>query len=532
MYLFSNLLGGIGVFLLGMTLMANSLKSLAGDALRRILSRFTGGMPSAILSGAGITALVQSSSATTLTTIGFVSAGLLSFPQAVGVIFGSNLGTTSTGWLVSLIGFKLNISLIALPLVGLGVLLNSFSRGKYSHLGTAIAGFGLVFIGIDILREGMAGINIDPEIFPGAGIWHRLILVLIGAVMTFVMQSSSAAVVTTLAALHSGAIVLEQAAALVIGQNVGTTITAALASIGGSVPARRTALSHIMFNLITGIAAFLILPGFISVLPYVSMVTGSTDPAISLAAFHTMFNLFGVIMLVPVVGPFINLVVRLIPEKDIILTRHLDPSVAEIAPIAVEAVRRTLLDITLVVLKTAASLLGQETDYHVLTGQLDKANSALLKTRSFLGTVRSDSSSLTERQRHLSALHAIDHLDRLTKALREFQCIDNIDKSERLNKIFNILLETINDTISGLKNGDTENVLESLKNASITMADFRRAGRSTILYATAKGEISPQASLAEIGAMIWLDRLGYHIWRIVFHLADKGTDDNTIPRDF
>lgn len=166
------LLGGIGLFLLGMTLLTDGLKVLAGDALRRVLARFTGGPTRAMLSGAALTALIQSSSATTLATIGFVSAGLLTFQQAVGLVFGANLGTTSTAWLVSLLGLKLSVSAVALPLVGVGALARLLARDRWAAAGTALSGFGLVFVGIDTLQAGMADLaaQIDPEALPGASL--------------------------------------------------------------------------------------------------------------------------------------------------------------------------------------------------------------------------------------------------------------------------------------------------------------------------------------------------------------------------
>ncbi|MFP5380591.1 MAG: Na/Pi symporter, partial [Vicinamibacteria bacterium] len=179
--------------------------------------------------GAGITALVQSSSATTLATIGFVSAGLLSLPNAIGVVIGANIGTTATGWLVSLLGLKLSIGKIAMPLIGVGALLRLLARERLAQAGLALAGFGVIFVGIDALQAGMAALagRVDPAQFPVAGLAGRLLLVLLGVLMTVIMQSSSAAVATTLTALSGGAITLDQAAALVIGQNVGTTVTAA-----------------------------------------------------------------------------------------------------------------------------------------------------------------------------------------------------------------------------------------------------------------------------------------------------------------
>ena len=191
----SGVIGGIGLFLLGMILMTDGLKSLAGDALRSILIRYTANRYSACAAGAGITAIVQSSSATTVATIGFVSAGLLPFQNAVGVIIGAALGPTSTGWIVSLLGLKLSVGKIMLPFIGFGALARLMTRGKPAQIGTVVAGFGVIFVGIDTLQGGMEGLSqqFDPSSWPQATIAGRALLVLIGIAMTVVMQSSSAA---------------------------------------------------------------------------------------------------------------------------------------------------------------------------------------------------------------------------------------------------------------------------------------------------------------------------------------------------
>ena len=209
--MFAQLLGGIGLFLLGMILMTEGLKALAGGALRDVLTRFTGGRLQAAASGAALTAMVQSSSATTLATIGFVSAGLLPFAPAVGVIVGAAVGTTSTGWLVSVLGLKFSISAIAMPLVGVGALIRLLGRGRAANLGMALAGFGVIFIGIATLQGGLDDLaqRFDLTAVRGETIPGRLLLVAIGFAMTVVMQSSSAAVATSISALHSRAISLE-----------------------------------------------------------------------------------------------------------------------------------------------------------------------------------------------------------------------------------------------------------------------------------------------------------------------------------
>lgn len=209
------LLGGIGLFLMGMVLLTDGLKAVAGDALSAALVRFTGTPTKAFTSGALVTLMVQSSSATTVTLIGFVSAGLLTFPQAIGVVMGASLGTTGTGWVVSVLGLKISLGYYAMPLVGVGALMRLLTRGRGRSLGMALAGFGLIFIGIEALQTGMQGLAavFDLARLPATGWWGHLLTMLIGALMTVVMQSSSAAVATTPTALHADAVNFDQAAA-------------------------------------------------------------------------------------------------------------------------------------------------------------------------------------------------------------------------------------------------------------------------------------------------------------------------------
>ena len=245
--------GGLGLFLLGMIVLTDGLRALTGESLPRALARFTRSPLSGATTGAIATAILQSSSATTVAAVGFVGAGVLTFAQGLGLIFGANLGTTVTGWMVALLGFKLKVGVLVLPLIPLGAILRLFGKGRLSSAGYALAGFGLVFVGISMLQTGMGSLGslITPESFPGDTWTGRLGLIAIGAVMTIVTQSSSAGVATALAALSAGAIAFPQAAALVIGMDVGTTATAALATIGGSVSARRTGLAHVVYNLFT-----------------------------------------------------------------------------------------------------------------------------------------------------------------------------------------------------------------------------------------------------------------------------------------
>ncbi len=521
--LIGEILGGVGLFLLGMILMTDGLKSAAGDAMKTLLGKFTGSPIRGMFSGAALTALVQSSSATTLATIGFVSAGLLTFPTALGVILGINIGTTSTGWIVSLLGLKFKISAIALPLVGVGALMRLLGKGKIGAYGTALAGFGLIFVGIDVLQAGMSELatRIDPASFPQGPFFGRLILIFIGVVMTVVMQSSSAAVATTLTALHSEAITLPQAAALVIGQNVGTTVKAVLASIGGSVAVKRTAAAHIIFNLVTAVAAYALLPLFLMGIPLLFDVTDPGSAATAIALFHTGFNVLGVMIFLPILHPFARYVMKIVPEKSLIprATRFLDPAVAATGSVGVEAARRALVRIErdfVIALDKSVSSPNDEVP------GLSDIQEGLAATREFLSRVAATTKDQSEStwKTHLSVMHALDHLDRLAEAAAETQHARWISKKEELHNRLSTVTRTLRQGLEPLEEMIAEELpVPQFKEISLKTADWRRGKRIQLLEASASGDVMPEDTLAQLEAVRWIDRLAYHSWRALRHLS-------------
>lgn len=509
------ILGGIGLFLIGMVLLTEGLKAAAGDDLRAALVRFTGGPVRSLLAGAGATALVQSSSATTLTTIGFVSAGLLTFPQAVGVIFGANLGTTSTGWLVAGFGLKMSILPAALPMVGAGALLRLLGRGRLAQAGLALAGFGLIFVGIDTLQAGMTALadRVTPTTFPGQTLGGRALLVGLGAAMTVVMQSSSAAVATTLTALSTGAIDLSQGAALVIGQNVGTTVTAALAAIGASVPAKRTALAHVLFNFLTAAAAFLLLPGFVPVVQRLLGDAVASNEALALAAFQTGFNLLGVAMLLPLTNRFARLVTRLVPDRGPQLTRYLDRSVTRVAAVAVETAHRTLRD----VFGAALSLTRAEPTAPAAR-QVAGLEEALGEVRQFLAEVRSEPESADVPARHVSAIHAVDHLEQILalarpSAGRTVAGHDPMLATQRQEAARIVELAT------AWLAGDVPDAAVRTAAAAEQVRHLVRDARARVIEDAAAGRAPASDALHRLDALRWLDAIGHHVHRVLHHLT-------------
>ena len=295
------LAGGLGLFLLAVNMISDGLRQAAGHALREILGQWTRTPARGILSGIFITAIVQSSSAVTVATIGFVNAGLINMYRALGVVYGANIGTTMTGWLVALVGFNIKVETFALPLIGIGMLLRlTGGDSRRVPLGMALAGFGLFFIGIDVLKEAFEGIAaaIDLQKFTLDGIAGVLLYVGIGFLMTVLTQSSSAAIAITLTAATGGVLGLYAAAAMVIGANVGTTSTAMIAVIGATPNAKRVAAAHVIFNVATGVVALLMLPLLFWVVRLTGEWLGLEDiPAVTLALFHTSFNLLGVLLM-------------------------------------------------------------------------------------------------------------------------------------------------------------------------------------------------------------------------------------------
>jgi phosphate:Na+ symporter len=518
----TTIIGGIGLFILGMILMTEGLKTLAGDTLRRVLSRFTGGTISSILSGAGITAMVQSSHATIITTIGFVSAGLITFQQSLGIILGAHLGTTSTGWIVSLLGMKLKLGSMALPVIGLGALFRLIGKERIASGGIVIAGFGLIFLGIDVMQVGMKDLSgqIDLSGFAGTGIVNRLLLVGFGIFMTVIMQASSAAVAATMAALNTGAIDLAQAAALVIGQNIGTTLTAAVAAVGATSSAKRTAVAHILFNLITGIVAFIVLPYFIALVHIAVQTFGIVDDTITLACFHSAFNLLGIFIILPFIGVFSRLLTRIIPERGPYLTRHLDDSLVNVPSVALETVRRTIIDITIASIDIVREMIDSETVSPVMKKRLREVGNALGETRGFLGKIKTQKgASSVFSSRFISIMHAVDHVDQLIIASWEFEKLSAMRNDRRLNHLALTLSENVEPVLIRLEGLKRKESVQKMEGTSLYMKKLREKQREEILARTASGDIDPDTAMKQIEAIRWLDRVTYRVFRALYYLG-------------
>ncbi|AKM29433.1 hypothetical protein AB870_03710 [Pandoraea faecigallinarum] len=340
----SILAGGVGIFLIGMAMMTDGLKLAAGPALARILSGATRTRWQAFASGVLVTAITQSSSVVTIATIGFVNAGLLKLGGALWLMFGSNLGSTMMGWIVAVIGLKLNIDAFALPMIAIGVAMRlSGAASRRGAIGNALAGFGLLFFGISLLQSAfvdMAGMIRLPD---GDGPLDVLLQVIVGFVLTCIVQSSAAAMAITLTAAQNGLLSAQGAAAVVIGANVGTTVTAVIAAVGATPNARRASMAHVAFNVVAAVLALLLLPWMIRAIAIgLSWAGYAVDPAIQLAIFHTTFNVLGVLLMIPLATPLLHWLQRRFRtrEEDEGAPQFLDDNVLQVPQLAVDALRR------------------------------------------------------------------------------------------------------------------------------------------------------------------------------------------------
>ncbi len=334
------LFGAMGMFLYGMNLMSAGLQKAAGDRLRGFLSAMTSNPFKRVMTGVGITALIQSSSATTVMVVSFVNAGLLTLVQAIGVIMGANIGTTITAWMVSLLGFKADISILAVPLMLLGFLFSNSKKNQHKNIGELIVGFSLLFLGLSFMKESVPDLKQTPEVlefvrqWAGHGFWSVLIFLGIGTILTLILQSSSATMAITLIMLSMGWIPFPMACAMVLGENIGTTITANIAASVGNPAAKRAALSHTIFNVFGVIWALILFRPFLNLVGKIIELLGYPNPAAAgfavsapdgaegtaalygLSMLHTLFNLINTLILVWFTDLIAKIVTKLVKEPE------------------------------------------------------------------------------------------------------------------------------------------------------------------------------------------------------------------------
>lgn len=322
-----SLLGSLGLFLYGMKIMSEGLEKFAGDRLRSILAAMTKNRIMGVLTGVLITALIQSSSATTVMVVSFVNAGLMTLAQSIGVIMGANIGTTVTAWIISIVGFKVNIAAFAIPLLAIGMPLIFNKKSSRKSMGEFIFGFSFLFMGLSFLQEAATALNIGelvanmlanlPFSYDSYGTF--ILFVIVGAIVTMIVQASAATMAITLMlfGMNIKGFGFEQAAALAMGQNIGTTITAFMASLTANTQARRAALAHMFFNVFGVVVVLLFFPWACDAISwFVTNFMGTNNDLFKLSTFHTAFNILNTLLLIGFVHQIENLVCWALPMKE------------------------------------------------------------------------------------------------------------------------------------------------------------------------------------------------------------------------
>ena len=553
-----SIVGGVGLFLLGMTVMTDGLKVMAGSALRTVLAKTAATPIRGAFWGAIATLIVQSSSATTMTTIGLVSAGLLTFPQGLSLVFGANVGTTGTGWLVALIGVRVSLTAAALPMIFVGALVKLLGNGRIAGAGAALAGFALVLFGLTTLQQGMGGLaeRLNPSDLPSvlaapgaawwSGIFGVLALVLVGLVMTALMQSSTASIALTLSAHYAGAVGLDQACALIIGQNIGTATSSAMAAIGASATAKRLAVAYILFKLIAAIIALVLFP---IVTPLLVRASETIDGVTLLAGYHTAYNIIGVAVLLPIINGFTRFVERMLPDRNMTLTRCLDPSALTVPIATEEAVRRTVARALGAVCQSLGSVLAgaERPDNAVLSAK--EAAAALSRAQEFMSEVSGPPELPAEQRRLTNTMHALDHASRLADVATEtdtwtlndgaeaggavqlctdaLKCASEIAKlvaatpNSRLNEDARRQpLLSPSSSVQNIGSAAPQEILLRLEQRAKDLRSLEKDHRVATLGAIASGSITASEAMASVETVRRLDAISYHAWHSAAELAE------------
>ncbi|MFK5923762.1 MAG: Na/Pi symporter [Verrucomicrobiota bacterium] len=509
-------IGGFGLFLFGMGVMTSGLKKLAGKRLADWLGRATRTPLSGSITGATFTAIVQSSSATTVLAIGFVGAGLITFSQSLGILFGANIGTTVTGWIIAVVGFKLKLGTAALPLLLIASLL--YMSKKHPMLrgfGKALAGFSLIFLGISFLQAGLAGTRdwIDLSNFDASSISGRLVLLLLGAILTLITQSSSATVAVALTALNAGVIDLPQAAAFIIGADIGTTATAALATIGGNTASRRTGFAHVIYNLFTGIAAFLSLPLYLWLWNTYAPEMTANSPEIVAVAFHTTFNFIGVVVALPFTYRFAHFIERLFPEREDPLSASLNQKLLANPDAAISALETSARAVSSASLQLASILLS-DGNIHQADHPPKKILTAISKARAFAISIgKSADEEGLDLKSLFALLHVIDHCERLTERLLDSR-FDDLEHQEEFQEISKRLAKLFTDLATGIDSTKSIDLNLGLNSTTTELELDKNKIRAHLISRAAKGELTDDELDQALDGARWLRRLAYHSWRM------------------
>lgn len=504
-------LGGIGLFLFGMKILTETLRALAGDRLRAAIAVATTTPLRGTLVGTVTTAIVQSSTAVTVMTVGFTGAGLMTVGQALGVIYGANIGTTATGWIVNLLGFKLKLGTIALPGMFVAAMMVLLGRGALGQAGKGLAGLCLLFLGLDMMQGG-AGLAQDwlgPDRLPGDSWGGRVVLVLIGLVVVTVTQSSTAGMALLLVLLGAGAVSFAQAAAMLIGMNIGTTFTAVLSAVGGSRAMRQAALGNLLFNAGTAVLAFPLLDWLAPLLHGTAL---GRDDQTALVLFHTGFNLMGAMVFLPLTARFAALLDRLVPERPVPHPPGLDPALLADPETALAAARQVADALADQLFAATGAALATPPDLRGLAAVQAQVPQGLAALTGWLARIELPEDRPALRARMTGLLHLTDHLDRLTDRLSRRALLADLPADPALRRTADAVGAAYRRP--GLTAARFDRLADLIDRRSL------RHRRATLLREHL-GQVSVAGLFQRTDAMRWLAHVARHGERIAHYRQDS-----------
>ena len=558
------LLGALGMFLYGMNLMSSGLQKTAGGRMRAILGSMTSNRFKSVFTGLGITSVIQSSSATTVMVVGFVNAGLLALEQAIGVIMGANIGTTVTAWLISLLGFKADISIFAVPLMAVGFLLSISKLEKRRNVSEFIIGFSLLFLGLSLMKNSVPNLQETPEVLSFIKTWSNfgfasvLIFLLFGTVLTLVLQSSSATMALTLIMLNLGWLPFDMAAAMVLGENIGTTITANIAAAVANVNARRAALAHTLFNLFGVVWALILFRPFTLLIGLIIEAMGYPNPmtiasnasevlagdaSISalygLSMLHTLFNTFNTLILiwfVPQIAKVVSMAIKSKGDKDedVIHLKFIDAGPMGTAELAIDQAKNETIHFAKILrnelgyIKSAIHA-TTEADFELYRGKLIKyeeiSDRIEYEIASFLNSLQQDSISENTRAQSKALFKIIGEMESLGdsgEAISRILSRRNehgkrfTDKNvEQIDKMLQLLDNTYVIMIANLEKGfDGKADVELAVEAEVELNDMRNRLREEEVRNIEEGNESYTSSVYYIDLISEIERMGDYVINI------------------
>ena len=550
-------MGALGFFIYGMKIMSEGIQKAAGQKLREILGAMTKNRFFGVITGFLITSLVQSSSATTVMTVSFVNAGLLSLVESAGVMMGANIGTTITGWIVSYFGFKFKIVTLSLPMIAFGLPMMLTGNSKVKSTGEFLIGFAILFLGLSALKDAVPDLKENPEVLSflsgfEPGILTNLLFVLIGAVVTIIVQSSSAAMTLTFVMCNNGWIPFPLAAAMILGENIGTTITAELASFVGNVHAKRSARIHSMFNIIGVTWMVFLLPFALDLITWFSQsIMGNTSPyedsesiPFALSYFHTFFNLTNVMLLIWFVPVLVKLAIKSVPSKgdddEVFHLEYIGTGLMGTSELAILEARKEVTKFSEITLrhvrmvkdllvekdkKKSKKLVKRIKKYEEITDNIEA------EITKYLTKVSTKQLSKESSQLVRTMLSVIKDLEQISDIC--YQMSVNLDKKqdrkiwftadqrEALLKLFGMVEDAINNMNKNMNLGNAHLDLEVAAKLEHAIDKKRDAIRKTHLENVEKGEYDFQNGMIYSDLFVNLERIGDLVMNVNEALAGK-----------